>query len=51
MQKTNYNRDIVTQTMRKFAKSDRYKYTQAELNTLKKDDVITFEENDKVISK
>ena len=35
IQKTNYNRDIVTQIMRKFAKSDRYKYTQAELNTLK----------------
>ena len=34
MQKTNYNRDIVTQTMRDFAKSDKYRYIQAELRTL-----------------
>ena len=28
LQKTNYNRDIVTQTMKDFAKSDKYRYTQ-----------------------
>ena len=34
MHKTNYNREIVTQVMRDFAKSDKYRYTDAELNTL-----------------
>ena len=33
-QKTNYSREVVTQVMKDFAKSDKYRYTQAELNTL-----------------
>lgn len=34
LQKTNYNREIVTQVMKDFAKSDKYLYTHDELNTL-----------------
>lgn len=34
IQNTNYDREIVTQVMRDFAKSDKYRYTDAELNTL-----------------
>jgi len=34
LQKTHYDRDIVMQIMKDFAKSDKYRYAQAELDTL-----------------
>lgn len=42
MQKTNYDREVVTQTIKDFAKSDKYRYTQEELSKLKNLDEVRF---------